>query len=338
VHILLSLDIERAFLSVETWLIDDVMTHYGFPYEFVRLTTDTLTGSTVSFRLRGRTTEAIPIEVGVRQGDPLCATISAIVINPLITKLERNTQGKGLLGSVASGPEANADDIDIIANEPATIDESAALAAPRINGSPRRFLPNEEFRVLGVYFTAELDWQAHITKMIGALRGALEALKRRAITMRQMVDVLNSMIIASVTYGMCVVPFAADTLKTMDDMIVNFLRVHSKHTGRGLGDYYHLPVVHGGLGLLDVAVAHDAQIINTWTTVLNGPPCPAQRALRSIEREFSMARGRIDLPASLPGLLFSRLSGGAALPSTQQMRRSRISQCQSATCYKPTLN
>ena len=79
---LLALDFERAFPSLEHWVIEDTLEHYKVPLKLKNAVLDTLKGMSTRFRVKDQLTEPVEITNGIRQGNPLSAILFAIAVNP----------------------------------------------------------------------------------------------------------------------------------------------------------------------------------------------------------------------------------------------------------------
>jgi ribonuclease HI/exonuclease III len=317
---MLSIDLERAFPTVEHWLIEDTLTHYGVPTKLRGAIMDTLADSTARFRLPCGRTDSFNITTGVRQGDPLSATLFNIALNPLLQRLDalvRHDPDE----QPSSGPHTYADDMDLLANKLDTLldmwentkeycrltnltiskekttfimnDEAFKLAPapevrPALASTPIATLPqNDPFRVLGVWFTMDLDWKHHETRALGQLQGALFTISKRLLDALETTDIINKMLIAMISYSMAVVCFDSKTLKSMNEKLTKSISHHGRMYGAHFQSNFVAAKLDGGLGLYDLHYIQDAQLIRTWNVVLNGPDCHAKRTLRQYEREHN---------------------------------------------------
>jgi ribonuclease HI/exonuclease III len=320
---MLSIDLERAFPTVEHWLIEDTLKHYKVPTKLRDAILDTLSQTTARFRLPCGLTDPLNISTGVRQGDPLSATLFNLALNPLLQRLDAITR-LSPDEQPSSGAHAYADDMDLLANKFETLlamwedtkrycritnlvisrdktsfilnDKAASLphTTPELDGAPIATLPqNDPFRILGVWFTMDLDWKHHQSRAIGQLRGALFTLNKRLLDALETTDIVNKMLVATVSYGMAVVEFAPKKLKQMNADLAQAIARHSKLYGAHFAPNFAPAKLDGGLGLYDMNTIQDAQLIRTWHAVLNGPDCQAKTALRQYEREYNCSESSI---------------------------------------------
>ena len=245
-----------------------------------------------------------------------------------LEKIARNAPGESDL----SGPHAYADDTDLFAKKPQTLEEMAnhvdifcqmtnlkvntgktayhanstaharkELAQVRIQGEEIKPSPEHEaFKLLGVWFNMNLDWQEHCRRMSGALYGMIDAIKKRKLTQTQLVEVINVMMIQTLTYGMMVVEFRKDLLLEMDNRIERLVARHSHLYGNHLHDSFRMNREDGGLGLHSLKCLQDAAIINNWLAVINGPDSPAKTALRRIERQNNAGETTLKIHGDTP--------------------------------------
>ena len=109
------------------------------------------------------------------------------------------------------------------------VKESGAYATPSFHGSIIAPAPQEEpFKVLGVWFTMNLDWKEHKRRARGSLFAMCDAISRRSLTQFQLVEVINVMMIPTISYAMMVVEYESDELQKMDDQIERLVARHSK--------------------------------------------------------------------------------------------------------------
>jgi len=88
---MISLDIRKAFDSVEHWTIREALSEYGLglPAHMVETIMDTLTNTNIQIRSDFDSQTRYKSERGVRQGDPLSSTLFVLAIDPLIRTLSQ---------------------------------------------------------------------------------------------------------------------------------------------------------------------------------------------------------------------------------------------------------
>ncbi len=94
--LLISLDIEKAFDTVELPFLFNAMAALGIGEEFQRMIEVLYTNAHSSVLNYGYTTQRFPLMRGVRQGDPLSPYLFIIAIEILATAIRRNKDIKGI--------------------------------------------------------------------------------------------------------------------------------------------------------------------------------------------------------------------------------------------------
>ena len=115
------LDITNAYGSVHHSLIQFSLAHYHSPPEFCRLLQSWYTGLSATISTEEWSTNPVPLNIGVYQGDPLSVVIFLTIINTLSdTLLSRGDLGFTLPNSsITINHLLYADDACIISNSPA---------------------------------------------------------------------------------------------------------------------------------------------------------------------------------------------------------------------------
>ena len=107
----LFIDYTQAFDSVKRNKITDCLRQYNIPNKLVRLIKITLENTTVKVKINNNVSENFEVTVGVKQGDPLSATLFCLVIDSIIKQLDL----RGNISSKLKQCTAYADDILITA-------------------------------------------------------------------------------------------------------------------------------------------------------------------------------------------------------------------------------
>ncbi len=149
-------------------------------------------------------------------------------------------------------------------------EENASKAEIIINGAQLSVVASHEsFRVLGVDFTAELDWTAQKRVAGGKFGGALNNLVKRAVTDIQLIEIINVMLLSALTYHMAVVPYSENELNELEKRLHGALRRRMRITDpSGWADWMTLRREEGGFGLYSIKDLHDACQINSLYIVL----------------------------------------------------------------------
>ena len=94
--IICAYDFAKAFDSIDHAYLTDLLTRYGYPVEFVNMIKVLYSGAESAVINGGQTTRYFPLERSCRQGDALSPYLFILAINPLIHKLKKDKDIKGV--------------------------------------------------------------------------------------------------------------------------------------------------------------------------------------------------------------------------------------------------
>jgi hypothetical protein len=97
-----------------------------------------------------------------------------------------------------------------------------------------------------------LNWKAHESKALGQMRGALFTLGKRLLNAFETTNIVNKMLIATVSYSMAVVKFRTKTLDTMGKELAKTIARHAKLYGDHFETNFAPAQLDGGLGLHNI--------------------------------------------------------------------------------------
>lgn len=315
-------DMYKCFDTIEHWVIEDILTAIGTPHNVLRALMDTLTGATTTIIIptADSPAEPYPVQRGVRQGDPLSATLALLALNPMLIAVNQRARELEPRDPLM-GMHAYADDADILAGSAAalrqywdianhftsltnmvingkkTIAASNAhvpidardlpLATPDENGAPTTVTwigESTPFLVLGVTFTMDLDWSHHKRDKLTRLQTEAHLLRNRSLSTTQLAQVFSTMQLAMISYGMLVVPYTEKDLKKINEILITKLKSRLRMVGKldTLSPWFLARRADGGLGLTDARALYAAQQISGFISTLDGPESPAKGALMSM--------------------------------------------------------
>jgi len=336
--LMLDIDFYKAFDQVEFWLIRETMEYYGFPQQLIQAITNSFEGATLQYKLAGGTTAKVEQKRGVRQGDPLSAILFAIVINPLLKRLEELHQQE--MPQSYCGPHTYADDLTQSATHEATlrraaeiINEHSRVANLPINVNKCLLLWNEEakklwpnlrlqlrskdgqlfelepkepntpFKILGVYFTMQNSFKHQKDTIRDKFSRLVKLMTKRKYTEFQLAHIYNALQIPTIGYGMIVVDYTLAELDELDTIPASVFRSRLKLQTRNPGTPIRRPHEMGGFGLNSLRTIHAAKKAEAFKVILNGPKCPAQDHLRRIFAERATSYNPITIPeAAMHGI------------------------------------
>ena len=125
----LFLDLAKAFDTVPHDLIQQALGRFGVCSSFRRIVSDMYSDCFTKFKVKGGETGRIFMRSGVKQGDPMSPVLFNLVLDPLITKLEKDGSGvsMGEKGSLCS--LAYADDSCLVSSSHEGMQHNIDIAA-----------------------------------------------------------------------------------------------------------------------------------------------------------------------------------------------------------------
>lgn len=112
----LFLDLAKAFDTVPHELIQQALRRVGVCSSFLRIVGDMYSDCFTRFRVKDGETGKIFMRSGVKQGDPMSPVLFNLVLDPLLTKLERDGEGVVIDGTGSICSLAYADDSCLVSN------------------------------------------------------------------------------------------------------------------------------------------------------------------------------------------------------------------------------
>ena len=91
-----SLDFKNAFDSIDQHWLSRVLQKMSFPAKFIRTINSLNRDANVCVLVNGFLTGQVPINKGVRQGNPLSLYMFLLVVEPLLATINNNTRIEGL--------------------------------------------------------------------------------------------------------------------------------------------------------------------------------------------------------------------------------------------------
>ena len=92
----ISTDFRKAFDSIDQRWLSRVLQKMNFPTNFMQIINSSNNNANVKVLINGFQTKNIPIQKGVRQGDPLSLYIFLLAVEPLVATINNNQKIEGL--------------------------------------------------------------------------------------------------------------------------------------------------------------------------------------------------------------------------------------------------
>jgi hypothetical protein len=248
---LVSTDITKAYDTVENWTVENNMRHIGVNEHAIKLLSDMSTGCTTQIITTKGLTKPISMTRGIKQGDPLSCLRWNFTIDPLLRWLDQGREGY-FIGTEKVTNTTFADDMVLYADKNTDINTLTNKATQYLHQNGIEFSPsktkyahnyqrealitpkvivndkhvditiiteNTPFRVLGVWFTLNMDW-THQTKIIDtAVRELTTNLSKRKYPLRLAANTASTVIHGKIIYPLQIARAPPSKIKEWDQKI-----------------------------------------------------------------------------------------------------------------------
>jgi hypothetical protein len=294
------LDLTNAFGSIPHDAIIQSLQGFSFPDEFVKIVRNLYTDTSTTVRTEGYITEAIPVQSGVKQGDPLSPILFNLAIEPIIRKLKSIFDDPLKLHDVPIQLLAFADDLALLAKSSEelqsmldTINKLAKNRGLKFNAKKcaslhiaKGQIQHTKFKVDGVEITflKDQDHYEYLGTELGKnarsrlkdtatkLLDDLKKIGESKLAPWQKIDAIKTFIILQMVYlirhGD---PFLSD-LKELDRAIKYEVRSICKLPHLGTPEHYiYGSIEKGGLGILSLEEEYHIQSLNAISRLGSSP-------------------------------------------------------------------
>ena len=290
--LLLFIDFEKAFDSLEWPFIHDTLRSYGFGASLIEWV-KTLYSHTESCILNnGWTNNFFEIQRGVRQGCPLSPYLFILSAEVLATAIRKNTNIKGIsVNDVEIKLSQYADDTTLILDGSdeslhsslATLDDFSKVSGLRLNdkktealwigasiGNDKILLPGKELKwpkdkvkSLGIWISTnpQLSASLNYNEKLEKVKEILRCWKYRRLTLLGKITVIKSLAVSQLVYLLS--PLRSDyrILNEINDLLYTFL-------WNGKGDKIKRKIMindlsAGGLKMIDIS-SFNKSLKTTW--------------------------------------------------------------------------
>ncbi len=248
--ILLFLDYEKAFDSLEWNFMFSVLEKFNFGQNFIKWVKILYTNPLASIKNNGWLSKTIALGWGVRQGCPLSCLLFVLSVEVLATKLRSNGEIKGFkTPSREIKTSLYADDNTLLLDGLDSLEQAlevvrvfSDVAGPKINLEKSEgillgplkntlnsfkgvYFTNEAVRCLGIYVGHNKDscFENNWTKKLDKIETTLEAWKKRDLSLFGKILVLKSLALSKVIYSMTMLVTPDEILKKLEKIIFSFL-------------------------------------------------------------------------------------------------------------------
>nr|AFM44926.1 R2 protein [Eyprepocnemis plorans] len=276
-----SLDVSKAFDSLDHGALSPVLRAHGLPVEFVEYVRGCYQASTTVICGGGSSSDLVRPSKGVRQGDPLSPILFNLSIDLLLSRLP------GYIGARIFSRRVNAaafaDDILLFAETKGGLQEllstatsalgdlglevnpfkcfSLALVASgrekkvKVDNSVifragNKNIPalamGDTFRYLGLQFSTSGLSQFHPRQEV---QEQLDIIKRAPLKPQQRLFALRSVILPGTYHGLALGRTRLGALKSLDVCVRAAVRAWLRLPDDTPIGYFHAPVIYGGLGI-----------------------------------------------------------------------------------------
>ncbi len=274
--ILLFLDFEKAFDSVEWNFMISVLEKFNFGKGFINWVKILYTKPIISIKNNGWLSEDIELHRGVRQGCPLSALLFVLTVEVMACAIRNNDAIHGFhCGDTEIKTSLYADDtslllsdLESLENAILTVEKFSKVAGPRLNKDKTEGIllgplkdtlinyneikfTNEAVRCLGIYMGHDKDtcefknWYEKLEKM----KIVFERWKNRKLTIFGKTLIIKSLAASKLIHAMSIIVTPEHILKDIERIIFNFLWDKNERIKRKtlIG-----PKDMGGIDMLDI--------------------------------------------------------------------------------------
>ena len=275
--ILLSVDFEKAFDTVEWNFMYECLRKFNFGENFIKWIEVLYTDPIMVVKNNGYFTKKIRLTRGLRQGCPISALLFIIVVEILAIKIRSNDAISGLsiqdttfkISQYADDLTLILSDLQSVSSSINTIKQFSKVAGPKLNLDKTEGLlignlknsnigeyvgisiTNRLTKVLGIYIgntqiqCEELNWNGKLNK----IQNILNLWIKRNLTIFGKTVVVNTLCISKLVYNFLLIPVPEYVIKKLENMIINFLFKSRQRLNRKC---LINTVENGGINLVDI--------------------------------------------------------------------------------------
>jgi hypothetical protein len=248
--ILLAIDFEKAYDSVEWLFIQMVLKKFNFGVNFQRWVALSYQNASSCTINKGVTSEYFNLERGVRQGDPLSPYIFTLCVELLACKIRQDNAIKGIqvLGEEVKVLQYADDTNGLVADIKSakafldTISEFGIYSGLKINkekseamwlGSLRDSIKkplgikwtNEPMKILGIYvsYDCSANYEKNTKDRLKDMKTLINIWKIRNLTLLGKIQIIKTFLISKFQYYMSINHLTDDTMNEIKKLLFNFI-------------------------------------------------------------------------------------------------------------------
>ena len=251
---LVSLDAEKAFDSLEHWYIKEILEKIGLGH-FVKVFEILYRDQNVDIILNGQNSGRYKIKNGVKQGDALSCILFILGIEPLLKNINNDREIKGIYINDNLIPKAvaYADDVAcLISPEISSLqrvfdhyDDLTKVSGLRLNADKTEIIssiPKDKFRVTydrqsveikivkqikvnGIHlsYDCEIARKANIKNMLGAVESSLKSWTNRSLSLLGKIQIFKTFGLSQILYTLSVIEIKKPESKKLTDIIYKYI-------------------------------------------------------------------------------------------------------------------
>jgi len=304
----LFLDITKAYDSIPHWSIIQILFHFGFPSCFVNIIADLYQNNLVSAITPWGLTNAVPAEVGLRQGDPLSPLLFNITLEYIFRLSNSPTN------NITASTFAFADDIAIVGTDHNLLQASLvkltdALAMIDLHLSLKKCgvvhfnwpddIPRPTFQIptdtgavtisdcsgykyLGIRYNSNLCFNEHFHCISNKIISRLGMIRPKALSPHQKSYICNMAIVPIATYTAQALLIPTTLTSLWDSAIEKCILFHLANPTKVSKILLYSPSISGGLGTHQMTAACLATSLtslarlNHHSMTIYDPLCPTK--------------------------------------------------------------
>ena len=318
------LDLANAFGSVHHSLISFALKHYNAPPKFSRIVSAFYTGLSAQITSSSWSTQLIPLEVGVYQGDPLSVVIFNTVINTMVDTIQTR-QDLGYHFSTSQKPVnllQYADDTCLVADSPAScqhllqiidkwlswsgmkakIPKCASLAIQASTGKkidPKLCLHGQQIpyadqgvKFLGMRVEIPQDRVKSRTVVVAKLEHMLRKIDACPLTRKQKLLLYRAGLCPRLSWLLTIEEFPISWIeKNLNMKATSYLKKWSGLARPANTAILYLPQKMGGLNLPLLSTLHKKLQVSRQSQLLSSQdPCVRHMAEKALQNDVSLTR------------------------------------------------